>query len=51
MFGPNFDLSKPFDRAIVDFIWHLDCELIASRAVRPETAFLVLRRRDAPEGM
>ena len=51
MFGPNFDLGKPFDRAVVDFIWQLDCELVRSQAARPETAFLVLRRRDTPEAI
>jgi SAM-dependent methyltransferase len=49
MFGPNYDLSKPFDRAAVEFIWQLDCGLIRAGALRPETAFLVLRRTDGRE--
>ncbi len=50
MFGPNYDLDKPFDRATMEFIWQLDCALVRAETLRPETAFLVLRRKDGAGG-
>ncbi len=45
MFGPNYDLSRPLDRAILDFVWHLDGALLRDSILRPESAFLVLQRK------
>lgn len=39
MYGPNFDLSQPLDRALVDWIWELDLYYLASGQLRPETFF------------
>ncbi len=43
MYGPNYDLSRPLDRAIVDWIWELDCHLVQNRQLRPETFFGAFR--------
>lgn len=45
MYGPNYDLARPLDRAIVDFVWELDCHLIAAGRLRPETFFGIFRHR------
>ncbi len=37
MYGPNYDLSRPLDRAIVHWIWELDCEYLRANTLRPET--------------
>jgi ubiquinone/menaquinone biosynthesis C-methylase UbiE len=39
MYGPNYDLDRPLDRAILDWIWELDCHYISSGRLRPETFF------------
>jgi len=39
MYGPNYDLSRPLDRAVVDWIWELDCDLIREGKLGPETFF------------
>ena len=39
MYGPNYDLERPLDRAIVRWIWQLDCEYIRTNSLRPETFF------------
>jgi SAM-dependent methyltransferase len=43
MYGPNYDLTRPLDRAIVDWIWELDREALVSGQLRPETFFGVFR--------
>ena len=43
MYGPNYDLSAPLDRAIFDWIWELDVHYIAAKRLRPETFFGVYR--------
>lgn len=45
MYGPNYDLSRPLDRAILDWIWELDCYLLESGRLRPETFFGIFRRQ------
>ena len=39
MYGPNYDLSRPLDRAILHWIWELDCEYLRTSTLRPETFF------------
>jgi hypothetical protein len=39
MYGPNYDLSRPLDRAILDWIWRLDHDAIARGALPPESFF------------
>jgi hypothetical protein len=39
MYGPNYDLERPLDRAVFDWIWELDCESIDEGRLRPETFF------------
>jgi ubiquinone/menaquinone biosynthesis C-methylase UbiE len=39
MYGPNYDLGQPLDRALFDWIWHLDLLHSASGSLRPETFF------------
>jgi len=45
MYGPNYDLDRPLDRAIVDWIWELDCHYLDSGELKPETFFGVYRSR------
>ncbi len=44
MYGPNYDLSRPLDRAILDWIWELDCEYLRTNTLRPETFFGIYKR-------
>jgi len=46
MYGPNYDLERPLDRAIVDWIWELDRYYLESGRLRGETLFGVWRKRD-----
>lgn len=39
MYGPNYDLSRPLDRSLVDWIWQLDLHYVTTRRLRPETFF------------
>ncbi len=39
MYGPNYDLSRPLDRAILDWIWEIDREYLRTNTLRPETFF------------
>jgi 2-polyprenyl-3-methyl-5-hydroxy-6-metoxy-1,4-benzoquinol methylase len=39
MYGPNYDLSRPLDRAILDWIWELDCHYLETGELKPETFF------------
>jgi SAM-dependent methyltransferase len=45
MYGPNYDLARPLDRAILDWIWELDRHLLETGRLRPETFFGIFRRR------
>ena len=39
MYGPNYDLKRPLDLAILNWIWELDCGHVVSGALRPESFF------------
>jgi len=39
MYGPNYDLSLPLDRALLAWIWELDLYYIVSNRLKPETFF------------
>jgi ubiquinone/menaquinone biosynthesis C-methylase UbiE len=43
VYGPNYDLRKPLDRAVLDWIWQLDLQYLNTRRLRPETFFGVYR--------
>ena len=43
MYGPNYDLGRPLDRAIVDWLWQLDCRHLESGTLRPESFFGIYR--------
>jgi ubiquinone/menaquinone biosynthesis C-methylase UbiE len=43
MYGPNYDLSEPLDRAIFDWVWQLDLHYVSSGQLRPETFFGIYR--------
>jgi hypothetical protein len=47
-FSPNYDLTKPEDRAIFDFILALDDYYLQSQILRPETFFGVYRKTSLP---
>ncbi|MBK5294352.1 MAG: class I SAM-dependent methyltransferase [Acidobacteriia bacterium] len=39
MYGPNYDLEQPLDRAIMDWIWELDLHMLDTGQLRPESLF------------
>ena len=43
MYGPNYDLGHTLDRAILDWLWALDCHYLDTGVLRPETFFGVYR--------
>jgi ubiquinone/menaquinone biosynthesis C-methylase UbiE len=43
MYGPNYDPLRPLDRAILDWIWQLDCQYLETGRLRGETMFGVYR--------
>lgn len=43
MYGPNYDLDRPLDRSILDWIWELDCHYLDTGVLRPETFFGIYR--------
>ena len=43
MYGPNYDLTRPLDRATLDWIWQLDCHCLETGQLRPETFFGIFR--------
>jgi SAM-dependent methyltransferase len=47
MYGPNYNLDNPLDRAIVDFVWELDQHLLSEGRLAPETFFGVFAPRTA----
>ena len=38
-YGPNYDVSRPDDRAIASLIAQMDMELIKAKALRPTALF------------
>lgn len=48
MYGPNYDLSLPLDRAVVELLWELDQAALAEARLPPETFFGVFRPPAAP---
>lgn len=44
MYGPNYDLEVPLDRALLDTIWELDLYYLDKKVLRPETFFGIYRR-------
>lgn len=44
-FGPNYDLERPLDRRIFEFIMALDNDYIEKEILRPETFFGAYRRK------
>lgn len=47
MYGPNYDLAKPLDKAIFDWIWELDCHYLSTGELRGETVFGIYRSKEA----
>ncbi|MBV9826022.1 MAG: class I SAM-dependent methyltransferase [Alphaproteobacteria bacterium] len=45
MYGPNYDLASPLDKAIVNWVWELDRYHLATGRLRPETFFGIYRPR------
>jgi ubiquinone/menaquinone biosynthesis C-methylase UbiE len=45
MYGPNYDLSRPLDKAIFNWIWELDNHYLQTKQLRPETFFGIYRKR------
>lgn len=43
MYGPNYDLSRSFDRAVLEWVWELDQAALAEGRLAPETFFGVFR--------
>ncbi len=39
MYGPNYDLNRPLDRALFEWLWLLDCHYLDTGALKPETFF------------
>lgn len=44
MYGPNYDLARPLDMALLNWIWELDRHYIESGELQPETFFGVYAR-------
>ena len=45
MYGPNYDLSRPLDRALLEWIWELDRHYLESKVLPPETFFGIYHSR------
>ena len=41
MYGPNYDLTRPLDRAILCWIWELDCRYLDDKVLRGENVFAI----------
>lgn len=39
MYGPNYDLARPLDARLLEWIWELDCHYVAVGELRPESFF------------
>jgi ubiquinone/menaquinone biosynthesis C-methylase UbiE len=48
MYGPNYDLARPLDRALLDYVWQLDRDFLEARRLPPETFFGIYRRENRP---
>jgi SAM-dependent methyltransferase len=46
MYGPNYDLSRPLDGAILSWLWELDCSYLDQKVLRGESVFAVYRGDD-----
>jgi ubiquinone/menaquinone biosynthesis C-methylase UbiE len=46
MYGPNYDLTRPLDAAILNFLWELDVHYLAAKKLEPETFFGIYQRRN-----
>jgi len=44
MYGPNYDLNRPFDAALFNWIWELDKYYLDSKQLKPETFFGIYTR-------
>jgi Methylase involved in ubiquinone/menaquinone biosynthesis len=44
MYGPNYDLKRPLDLAILEWLWELDNYYLDSKRLRPETFFGTYRK-------
>lgn len=49
MYGPNYDLEVPLDKAIFDWIWALDRHYLDTKTLRPETFFGIYSPKGAKE--
>ena len=47
MYGPNYDLDRPLDRAILDWLWALDCHYLDTGVLKPETFFGLYRAKSS----
>jgi len=45
MYGPNYDLRRPLDKAIFDWLWELDNHYLRIKRLRPETFFGIYRKK------
>jgi ubiquinone/menaquinone biosynthesis C-methylase UbiE len=43
MYGPNYDLSRSLDQAILSWMWELDCSYVDQGLLRGESVFAVYR--------
>ena len=43
MYGPNFDLERSLDLALLDWVWALDCDYLDTGELKPETFFGIYR--------
>jgi ubiquinone/menaquinone biosynthesis C-methylase UbiE len=43
MYGPNYNLGAPLDRAVFDWVWQLDVHHLATGHLRPENIFAIYR--------
>ena|SRR5258708_6205157 len=46
MYGPNYDLDRPLDAAILNLLWQLDVHYLAVKQLEPETFFGIYERRN-----
>jgi ubiquinone/menaquinone biosynthesis C-methylase UbiE len=45
MYGPNYDLAQPLDRAALEWIWALDRHYLETGRLRPETFFGIYEKK------
>ena len=44
MYGPNYDLNAPLDKALLNWIWELDVYYLSTERLHPETFFGIYRK-------